>query len=267
VWKTHELVADAPEGAVEARLSIVFAQAANEIGAVHVDAIEFSPASSDVPNSITAAERDLGWELLFNGQSTEGWRGYRMSTMPPGWKVGGGELVCGDDADRDWQPGIDLVTVEAFGSFELQFDWKTPPGGNSGVFFRVNEDAEAVYERAPEFEIRDNAAWTDSPYPAGSNYLLHAPTIDATKPVGQWNHAKILVDDHHVEHWLNGVKIVEYELFSADWLERFRQSGFAKNPKFARTAKGPIALQNYGGGVRFRNIKIRKIASARGVAR
>jgi hypothetical protein len=127
----------------------------------------------------------------------------------------------------------------------------------------VNEDADAVYELTPEFEIRDNAAWTDSPYTAGANYGLHIPTRDATKPVGQWNHSSILVEGNHVEHWMNGVKVVEYEMHGADWQERLQRSGFGRNPRFAKTRKGPIALQNYGPGTKFRNIKIRPIAADR----
>ena len=164
------------------------------------------------------------------------------------------------DGDKSKQH-TDIVTREAFDDFELQFEWKTPPGGNSGVFFRVSEEAEAVYDLAPEFEIRDNAAWTDSPYPAGSNYGLHAAASDATKPVGEWNHSSILAEGDHVEHWMNGVKVVEYELFSADWLKRLKQTHFANNAGFAKTRKGPIALQTYGFEVAFRNIKIRPIAA------
>ena len=88
-----------------------------------------------------------------------------------------------------------------------------------------------MYDLAPEFEIRDNAAWTDSPYTAGSNYGLHVPSRDATKPVGQWNHSSILVEGNHVEHWMNGVKIVEYDLFSHDWLERLKRSALRKHSR------------------------------------
>jgi hypothetical protein len=182
-----------------------------------------------------------------------------MQKMPAGWHVRDGALVgvelSGDGASQHF----DIVTREEFDDFELQFDWKTPAGGNSGVFFRVNEQATAVYELAPEFEIRDNAAWTDSPFPAGSNYGLHAAARDATKPVGQWNHSSILAEGNHVEHWMNGVKVVEYELFSDDWRGRLQQSGFGRNANFAKSHKGPISLQTYGLEIAFRNIKVRRI--------
>jgi hypothetical protein len=201
--------------------------------------------------------------LLFDGKTTGGWRGYRLQQLPEGWQARDGALATSGTDDDAGKPSTDIVTSEPFDDFELQFEWKTSAGGNSGVFFRVNEDADAVYELTPEFEIRDNAAWTDSPYTAGANYGLHIPTRDATKPVGQWNHSSILVEGNHVEHWMNGVKVVEYEMHGADWQERLQRSGFGRNPRFAKTRKGPIALQNYGPGTKFRNIKIRPIAADR----
>jgi hypothetical protein len=219
---------------------------------------------SDVPNTLTAVEREQGWTLLFDGKTTAGWRGFRLKNAPPGWQIRDGTLVCGTGTPNESTPHTDLVTNESFGDFELQFEWKTSKGGNSGVFFRVSEDAQAVYDLAPEFEIRDNAAWTDSPYTAGANYGLQVPARDATNPVGEWNHSSILAEGDHVEHWMNGVKIIEYRLFSLDWQKRLKQSGFDRNPEFAKTRKGPIALQDYGVEVMFRNIKIRSITTRSG---
>jgi hypothetical protein len=218
-----------------------------------------SQIESDVPNRLTAVERAQGWKLLFDGKSPDGWRGFRLQEMPSGWQVRDGALVSTKHVDGAAQQYIDIVTREVFDDFELQFEWMTPPGGNSGVFFRVSEDAQAVYELSPEFGIRDNAAWTDSPYTAGANYGLHVPVRDATNPVGQWNHSSVLVEGNHVEHWMNGVKVVEYDLFSDDWHKRLHQSGFGRNTDFAKTRKGPIALQTYGLEVAFRNIKVRRI--------
>jgi hypothetical protein len=219
---------------------------------------------SDVPNTLTAVERALGWKLLFDGKTTDGWRGFRMKNMPKGWHVRDGALTCGTNGGDESKQHTDIVTREAFDDFELQFEWKTPPGGNSGVFFRVSEEADAVHELAAEFEIRDNAAWTDSPYPAGSNYGMHAAAPDATRPVGEWNHSSILAEGDHVEHWMNGVKVVEYDLSSADWRKRLNQTHFANKAGFAKVRKGPIALQTYGFEVRFRNIKIRPIVGEPG---
>jgi hypothetical protein len=216
---------------------------------------------SDRPNTLTAVERASGWTLLFDGKTTDGWRGFRMQTMPDEWHVRDGALICGTNGGDESKPHTDIVTREAFDDFELQFEWKTPPGGNSGVFFRVSEAADAVYHLAPEFEIRDNATWKDSPYPAGSNYGLHAAPADVAKPVGDWNHSSILAEGEHVEHWLNGTKVVEYDLSSADWRKRLSQTHFASNAEFAKARKGPIALQTYGFEVQFRNIKIRSIAA------
>jgi hypothetical protein len=218
---------------------------------------------SDVPNTLTAVEREQGWKLLFDGKTTDGWRGFGSQEVQDGWQVRDGALVGTMVEGEESKKPVDLVTNEAFDNFELQFEWKTPSGGNSGVFFRVSEDAQAVHELAPEFEIRDNAAWTDSPYTAGANYGLHVPARDATQPVGQWNHSSILVEGDHVEHWMNGEKVVEYDLFSPDWLKRLKRSGFDGAADFAKSRKGPIALQNYGHEVAFRNIKVRPIAVKR----
>jgi hypothetical protein len=232
-----------------------------------VPAEYLAQTQSDAPNTLTAVERELGWKLLFDGETTTGWRGFGMKTVPAGWRVEDGALVAGaNDEDKSNQQ-IELLTNESFDDFELQFEWKTTQGGNSGVFFRVSEDTENVYDLAPEFEIRDNAAWTDSPYTAGANYGLHTPLRDATRPLGQWNHSSILVDGDHVEHWMNGVKVVDYDLFSPDWNARLERSGFGRNAKFAKTRRGPIALQNYGFETAFRNIKIRPIESSNGAAK
>jgi hypothetical protein len=222
-----------------------------------------SQIQSDVPNTLTAVEREQGWKLLFDGKTTDGWRGFRMTTMPTAWQVRDGALRCGMDSGHEPRPGSDIVTAESFDNFELQFEWKTPAGGNSGVFFRVSEDANAVYDLAAEFEIRDNAAWTDSPYTAGSNYGLHVAARDVTKPIGQWNHSSILVEDDHVEHWMNDVKVVEYDLASPDWFAKLKKTHFANEPRFAKARRGPIALQDYGYEVAFRNIKIRPITAER----
>jgi hypothetical protein len=231
------------------------------ISSVPVEFLE--QIQSDEPNTLTTVERELGWKLLFDGKTADGWHGFRMRDVPKGWHVREGAMVCGIDAAGRPKQHTDLVTNESFENFELQFEWKTAHGGNSGVFFRVSEDADNVYDLAPEFEIRDNAAWTDSPYQAGANYGLHIPIRDVTRPVGQWNHSVILVEGDHVEHWMNGVKIVDYELHSPDWQKRLKGSGFDRNPEFAQARRGPIALQDYGTEIAFRNIKIRLIDAPR----
>jgi len=203
-------------------------------------------------NTLTEAERQAGWRLLFDGRSLDHWRGYRRPQTPEGWQAEGGALTRVG-------AGGDLITTETFGDFELVVDWKISHGGNSGIFYRATEEGGAPYESGPEFEIRDNAFWLDDPYTSGANYGLHPPTRDATRPVGYWNHARIVVRENHVEHWLNGERIVDYELHSPEWRKQIEASKYRLWPTYGRAERGHIGLQDHGDRVWFRNIKIRTL--------
>lgn len=207
-------------------------------------------------NTLTAAEKSEGWRLLFDGQTLQGWRGFRSGTPPAGWKAMDGALV------RDGGGG-DIMTVEQFGDFELRLDWKIAKGGNSGIMFRVTQDGAATYETGPELQVLDNAGHKDggsSMTSAGSNYALHAPVRDVTRPVGEWNAVRLVVNGAHVEHWMNGVKLLEYELWSPDWTARMTASKFGKMPHYGRATRGHIALQDHGDPVWYRNIRIRPLS-------
>lgn len=210
-----------------------------------------TPSHAD-PLVATAAVQD-GWRSLFDGTTTAGWRGYRQKTMPEGWTVVDGALTRAGK-------GGDIITVDQFGDFELTLEWKVGPGANSGVFFRVNEAADVMWHLAPEVQVIDNA-YKSALKPeqmAGANYDLHAPARDATRPPGSWNEMRILAKGNHVEQWLNGVKIVDYEIASADWTRRVRASKF-KDPGYGRTRRGHIALQDHGDTVAYRNIRVREL--------
>jgi hypothetical protein len=208
------------------------------------------PAMS--PNTLTARERADGWRLLFDGKTASGWRGYRQQTLPSGWQAIDGALT------RVGQAG-DIVTIDEFGDFELTLEWKLAANGNSGVFYRVLEDDPVMWHMAPEYQIIDNA-YTEPLKPgqyAGANYDLDPPSLDATKPIGSWNQTRLLVRGAHVEHWLNGAKVVEYELWTPDWERRVGESKFKGFPSYGRARRGHIGLQDHGDKVAFRNIKIR----------
>jgi len=205
------------------------------------------------PNTLTAEERAAGWRLLFDGTTTAGWRGFRQTAMPGGWAVVDGALT------RVGKGG-DIVTEEEFSDFELSFEWQIAPGGNSGVFFGVSETAKAVWHTAPEYQILDNAGHKDGATPAtstGANYALHPPARNVARPAGQWNQSRIVVRGAHVEHWLNGERIVEYELGSADWKALVAASKFQEHSAYGTVRPGRIALQDHGDRVAFRSIKIR----------
>lgn len=215
--------------------------------------------SDDPANTLTAAERAAGWRLLFDGRTTAGWRGYRQDTMPAGWQVV-------DDALSRVDRAGDIVTVEQFDSFELVFDWQLAEGGNSGVFFRVAETADPVWHTGPEYQVLHNAGHRDGQRPvtsAGSDYAVHPPVRDVTRPVGTWNTARLVVNGSRVEHWMNGVQLLTYELGSDDWTHRVEQSKFAELARFGRERRGHIAIQDHGDSVSYRNIKIRTLPGTR----
>jgi hypothetical protein len=202
----------------------------------------------------TAAGAD-GWVALFDGTDLRHWRGYRRADVPGGWQV--------RDRLLAFVPGIDggdLITRDRYADFELELEWRVSTGGNSGIFFRASEEHPAIYFGAPEYQILDDEGHADGLDPrtsAASNYALHAPTVDAVHPAGEWNGARIVVRGAHVEHWLNGHRVVEYELGSEDWEARVRASKFVEWPEYGRHPTGHIGLQDHGDTIWFRDIRIR----------
>ncbi len=204
-------------------------------------------------NVLGEADKAAGWKSLFDGQSLRGWHNFKKTGAVAGWKVEDGALVCAGGGD-------DLVTDEDYADFELELEWKIHEGGNSGIFFHATEENDYVWQSAPEMQVLDNDRHPDGRDPrtsAGANYALHAPPRDVTHPVGLWNRARILVRGSHVEHWLNGTKLCEYELWSDDWKALVAASKFASMPRYGQSKTGRIALQDHGDFVAFRNVKIR----------
>jgi len=204
-------------------------------------------------NTLTEAERAAGWRLLFDGKSTEGWRGYGEPTIPAGWQVVDGALTR---VGR----GRDIVTTETFADFELALEWKVEPGGNSGIMYRGIEGPPWLYHSAPELQVLDDERHADGKSPltsAGSVYGLYPAPRGVVRPAGEWNRVRLVVQGAHVEHWLNGSKVAEYELGSEDWRARVAASKFAQWPQYGQAARGVIGLQDHGDRVMFRSIKIR----------
>jgi hypothetical protein len=204
---------------------------------------------------LTGAERAAGWRLLFDGSTTAGWRGFRQPSIPPGWTVVDAALTRSSG-------GGDIVSTDQFASFELALEWQIAPGGNSGIMFRVAESANATFETGPEMQVLDNAGHPDGASgltSAGACYSLYAPTANVARPAGAWNEVRLLVNGPFVEHWLNGVRIVEYELGSPDWLARLSASFLRGFPGYGREPRGHIALQDHGDRVAYRSIKIRPL--------
>jgi hypothetical protein len=205
------------------------------------------------PNALTPAEKSAGWKLLFDGKSTAGWRGFKTPEPDAGWHVTDGVL------SPDPKSSHDLVTKGDYENFELTFDWKISPKGNSGVMFHVIPVGEETYESGPEYQLLDNSRGEPPLERAGGLFALVAPSMDMTKPVGEFNHAKIVVDHGKVQHWLNGMMVAEYEIGSPDFKARVAASKFKRWPQFATGKTGAIVLQCHGDAVAFRDIKIRML--------
>lgn len=184
------------------------------------------------------------------------WRAYGATGLTPNWRVSGGDIA-------HMPGGGDLISVETFRNFELAFEWRLAAGGNSGIMYRVVESAGASYASGPEYQILDNGGHADGNSPltsAASAYALYGPAEDVTRPVGEWNSGRIVVDGNKVEHWLNDVKVVAYELGSDEWRARVAASKFAGWPDYGMAAEGHISLQDHGSVVHYRNVRIKVLA-------
>jgi hypothetical protein len=204
------------------------------------------------------------WTVLFNGESLDGWRSYGEAAPRPAWIVEDSAIVLDVDESTTSMTGGDLITDGQYENFELELEWKISEGGNSGIFFGVREieGQNVAYETGIEMQVLDNDNHADgknAETSAGSCYALYAATEDVVRPVGEYNEVRIIARDAHVEHWLNGHKIVEYEIGSADWADRVAASKFSDWQHFARYRKGHIALQDHTDRVWFRNIRIREL--------
>jgi hypothetical protein len=214
-------------------------------------------------NTLTAEEKSAGWQLLFDGADFNGWHNFKRDGVRPGWQVKDGALVCVDPHNAG-----DLVTSNQFDWFELQLDYNISEAGNSGIMFHVTDEGSAAWATGPEFQLEDNQKAADK-IRCGWLYALYQPpidpktgqTLDATKPVGQWNHIRLLLTPEKCVHEINGVKYFEYVLGSEDFNNRVARSKFATMPHFAKSNSGYIALQGDHGQVSFRNIKLRAIKS------
>ena len=196
------------------------------------------------------------WTVLFDGKTVKGLRGYKQSGFPDSWEVVDGTLktVPGH--------GIDLISEEVYKNFELELEWKVPKGGNSGIFYFATEEGNYIWQSAPEMQVVDDEKHTDGKNTltsAGALYALIAPSANVVNPVGEFNQVRIKVKNNHVEHWLNGTKIVEYVYGSDMMWDLVAKSKFNKMPLFAKASEGHIGLQGDHGLIWYKNIRIRRL--------
>lgn len=210
-------------------------------------------------NTLNKKEIVEGWKLLFNGTDLAGWKLYNGGE-PTGWKVEDG-ILRNSGIGSDF--GGDIITKEQFKNFELYLEWKIAPKSNSGVFYHVQEGvAQAIYQTGPEYQLIDDKGWPDRLEPdqySGANYGMDAPRDAKVKPIDEWNITRIIVNGPHVEHWLNGDKVVEYELWSEAWQKQKANGKWKDVPTYGIAEIGHIGLQDHGGLTMFRNIKIKSL--------
>jgi hypothetical protein len=230
-------------------------------------ALETPSASIDAAASLPAlsdAEKAEGWKILFDGKSLNGWqvfKGRRNNT----WEVKDGTLHCkplNENAKGDGDERSDLMTTDEYGNFEFTCDWKISPKGNSGIIYRATEEFEQPYYSGPEYQLIDDGGYAPKPTEmqlSGTAYDMYATAPKTLKPLGQWNTTKIVVNKKHVEHWLNGQKIVEYEFNSPDWRKRKENSKWKDWKGYGMATKGHLDLQDHGHEVWFRNLMIKTL--------
>jgi len=219
---------------------------------------------NSVDQETTAHGAAEEWTDLFNGEDLDGWRSYGEESAGSNWIVADGALVLDVDEATEAMTAGDLITEGQYENFELELEWKISEGGNSGIFFGVQEIAgqNVAYETGIEMQILDDDRHADGKNPetrAGSCYALYPPPEDVVRPVGEYNEVRLIVRDGDVEHWLNGQKIVKYTIGSDDWSKRVAASKFSSWEHFARYRKGHIALQDHTDRVWFRNIRLREL--------
>ncbi len=212
------------------------------------------------PNTLSPLEEAEGWTLLFDGESIDQWRSYLKDELT-GWIVEDGNMkALGMGGDK----GGDIITLREYENFKLSLEWKISTGGNSGILFMVHEDTayHQVYHTGPEFQLLDDLGWEGSLedwQKTGANYAMHIANAPDLKTAGEWNTAILIKDGAHVEHWLNGKKIVEYELWSEDWNSRVKSGKWKNFPSYGQFRKGHISLQDHGSETWFRSIKVKEL--------
>jgi hypothetical protein len=211
-------------------------------------------AGSAAPNELTSAEKADGWKLLFDGKSTAGWRSFKKQTFPDkGWIVEDGCLKKVADVH-----GGDILTAATFNDFDLRWEWRIPPRANNGVKYFITEERNGPIGH--EYQLIDDSLVKEGKSSTASFYEVLPPSADKPlKPPGQWNESRILVKGSRVEHWLNGQKVLEYELGSEQVKQGVAASKFKNVKGFGEKLKGHILLTDHRDEAWFRNIKIREL--------
>lgn len=232
-----------------------------------------SPATVTMDNALTEAEKNGGWELLFDGQSLDKWHTYGKGTLEPGWKIEDGALYLDTEGTKNAEgkrENNNIITNESYGNFHLQIDWKISPKGNSGIIFYVEEDAAQYpenYNTGMEMQILDNGTPTRLGHPdskiyshrAGDLYDLLASLEGAVSLQGEWNHVEVKSENGTLDFYMNGTHTLSTTMWDDHWREMIAISKFKDMKNFGTFSQGKISLQDHGNLVYFKNIKIKKL--------
>jgi hypothetical protein len=219
---------------------------------------------AEKPNTLDNTEVEAGWQLLFDGKSLSGWRGYMNSDLTNTWSVQDGVIAL--KAGNPHGSYIDLISEQSFNDFELAWKWKIEAGSNTGLMFHVKEGPKFPYLTGPEYQLLDNKGFQngkgESEQPKGytaSHYAIEEAYEEASNPIGEWNSSRIKVEGNNVEYWLNDVKTANYIMHSDKWNKQVAAAKFGNWPLFGTTGEGHIVLQDHGHAAWFRSIKIRNL--------
>jgi len=217
---------------------------------------------NDAPNTLSPAEKKIGWQLLFDGKTTDGWHGFNMTTFPDCWAVEDGSLTMNTTGAAE---SLDILTPKMYRNFALSLEYKLTKGANSGIIFQIAEDMKYKfpYETGPEFQVIDHENWPRDTLTEwqinGANYAMYPPLVKPYKPLGEWNQLFLVVKGNSVTQILNGEVVVRYEKYSEEW-NKLRNSGkWTAFPDWGKFDEGYISLQNHGTKVWYRSIKLKEI--------
>lgn len=210
---------------------------------------------------LTDQQKADGWKLLFDGETLNGLRFFKNQPNDS-WEVSEGTLHCKPFAENKENKRSDIMTADEYENFELSFDWKISAQGNSGVMYRVSEQFDQPYKSGPEYQVLDDGGYpgeTKDKNMTACNYDMNEAPGKKMNPVGEWNSSKIVANGNHIEHWLNGAKVLEYEIGSPDWKKRKAMSKWKDEAGYGMTKKGFIDFQDHSHEAWFKNIMIKTL--------
>lgn len=212
-------------------------------------------------NTLTPSEIKTGWKLLFDGKSMKGWRTYQ-NKVSNSWTVENGVFYCkGNETDKS-DKRSDMITDKEYENFDLSIDWRISPQGNSGILYMVTEEFPRSYLSGPEYQIIDDINFPqklEDWQKTGANYAMDPAPTATPNPAGQWNTTRIVVNKGHVQHWLNGKKLLDFQMWTDEWKKKKMEGKWKDAPGYGMSKKGHIGLQDHGSKAWFKNIKIKEL--------